>query len=192
MRTQRQLVLRLVMIGFMALVMMSGQLFSRPARAQSSALRTLGGFFSIGGYFLSSGSAKTAIGSTKFFTDAGYFTRPAHFGNVLLSGGLEIVSGDDHFLPFTGGNGFELYGGVFRLTTRRVMNRVRPVMIGGFYVGRIVSERLGYDVARFSPGIYVGAELPFARYFTLSAGYRVQQDINGVNLDGFSVALKFF
>ena len=196
MHTQRQLLrqilLRWLVTGSMVLGMTAGLLFSRPARAQGSALQALGAFLSVGGYFMTSGSASRALGPNKFYAEGAFLSRPARYGSLRLSGGLEIISAEDHFLPFTSGNGFELYGGVFRLTTPRIMNRVRPIFTGGLYVGHIVSERFQFDVARFAPGFYVGAEYPFARYFTLSAGYRVSQDVNGINLDGFSLALRFF
>jgi hypothetical protein len=164
----------------------------RPARAQSSTVRFLGGFLKIGGYFLTDGAADRALGSPKFYSEAGFFARPKKYGSLWLTGGVEIFSASDHLLPFTGGNQFQFYGGVVRLSTPRAMNRVRGILTAGLYIGHVRSERLDFDVARFSPSLYVGAEYPFARYFTLSAGYRVSQDIEGINLDGFSIALKLF
>ena len=171
---------------------MSALACSRPAQAQDPGLRALGAFLSIGGYFVQSASANRAIGTPKFYTEAAFFTRPARFGSLRLSGGAEFLGGADHFLFFGGGSGFQSYGGAFRLTTPRLMNRVRPVLIGGLYITEVESTRLNFDVARFSPSLYLGLEFPFARYFTLSAGYRVSQFVEGVNLDGFSLALKFF
>jgi hypothetical protein len=167
-------------------------LVCRPAQAQNQSLRTLGGLFSVGGYFLTSGTADRAVGSPKFYSNASFFVRPARYGTLEFSGGVQIIGLSDHFLPFSGGNAVDWYGGAFRLSTRRAMNRVRGIFTGGLYLGRVRSERLGFDVARFAPSIYLGAEYPFARYFTLSAGYRVSQEVHGVNLDGFSLALKLF
>jgi hypothetical protein len=176
----------LVLIGIMSL------LGARPACAQSSSLRALGGFLSIGGYFLTSSSADRALGANKFYTETAFFVRPKKYGWLWLSGGVEFYGGSDHFLPFSGGNFFQFYGGAVRLSTPRAMNRLRGILTAGLYIGRIRSERLDFDVARFSPALYLGTEYPFARYFTLSAGYRVSQDVQGVNLDGFSIALKLF
>ena len=175
-----------------AMLMAACLLLCRPACAQSSTVRTLAGFVGVGGYLFTSGSADRALGSPKFYSATSFFVRPARYGDLELSGGVQAIGASDHFLPFSGGNFVDWYGAAFRLSTRRHMNRVRGIFTGGLYLARIRSERFGFDVARFAPSLYVGAEYPFARYFTLSAGYRVSQDVHGVNLDGFSLALKLF
>jgi hypothetical protein len=179
-------------LTFTAAIMAVCLLVCRPARAQDPALRAIGGLFSIGGYWFTSGSADRAVGSPKFYTNASYFTQPAHFGALELSGGVQAIGMSDHFLPFSGGNYVDWYGIAFRLTTHRQMNHIRGVFTGGLYLVDINSERYDYNVARVAPSLYIGAEYPFARYFTLSAGYRVSEDVHGVNLDGFSLALRFF
>jgi len=126
-----------------AMLMAACLLLCCPARAQSPTVRTLASFFGIGGYFFTSGSAARALGSPKFYTDASFFVRPVRYGDLELSGGVHIISASDHFLPFTGGNFVDWYGAAFRLSTRRHMNRARGIFIGGFYLGRVRSERLG-------------------------------------------------
>jgi hypothetical protein len=175
-----------------AAVMAACLLLGRPAVAQDAVLRTIASYFSIGGYYFTSGSASRAVGTPKFYTTTSFYTHPARMGNLELSGGVQLIGLNDHFFPFTGGNSVDWFGPVFRLATHRQMNRLRGVLTGGLYFAEVHSELQGFDVARFAPSFYVGLEYPFARYFTLSAGYRVSQDVHGVGLDGFSLALKLF
>src|ERR1019366_8164352 len=92
------------------LSMVIGLFLCRPARAQSPSLRTLAGFFSVGGYFFTSGSADRAVGSPKFYGETSLFVRPARYGSLELSGGLQFIGISDHFLPFSGGNEVDWYG----------------------------------------------------------------------------------
>ena len=157
----------------------------------SSYQRILGGLFSVGGYFFT-GSAHSALGSPKFYGVTNFFVRPKRFGGFELTGGAQYISAGDHFWPFSGGSGFSLIGPAFRFSTPRVLNRFRPYISGGLYLGQVRSERQNFDRADFAPSLSFGAEYPFARYFTLSASYRVNKEIHGVNTDGFSVELKIF
>lgn len=165
-----------------------------PCAAQNDAQlrRLIGGFVSVGGYFLTSSSGRNAIGGTKFFSDTALYVRPAHKGPLLITGGVEIVSANDHFFPFSGGDEFSLIGPSFRVTTQRVQGRLRPYVSAGLFAGRVRSEQLGFDRTDFTPSASLGVDWPFARYFTLSAGYRISKDIHGANLDGFNVSLRVF
>lgn len=182
------------------LTLAAGSLTTGAAQAQEAhgasslnpiAQRALSGLFSVGGYFFT-GSAHSALGSSKFYDATSFFVRPKRFGGFELTGGAQYISAKDHFFPFSGGSGFSLIGPAFKVSTPRVLGRVRPYISGGFYLGQVRSERQGFDRADFAPSIAFGAEYPFARYVTLSAGYRVNKEIHGVNTDGFSVALKVF
>ncbi len=164
-----------------------------PAAAQTNrALQQFGGFLSVGGYAFTDSSGRAALGDLKFGGSTSFYTRPRHFGAFNLAGGLLIVSASDHFLPFSGGNEFQLIGPAFRVDTPRVLGRVRPYLTGGLFAGRIRSERLGFDRTNFTPSVSVGAEYPFARYFTLYADYRVSQRIHDVSTDGVSFGIRVF
>jgi len=163
------------------------------ARAQDSGTRRLlGGLLGIGGHFLTSGSGQNALGDVKFASDTQLFVRPAHRGKLLITGGLEFFNASDHFLPFSGGNEFDLIGPSALVTTPRVLGKVRPFVSVGLFAGRVRSERLGFDRTDLTPSLAFGAEWPFARYFTLSASYRVSEEIHGVNTDGFTLLLRIF
>jgi hypothetical protein len=164
-----------------------------PARAQNPAQRILTTFIPDGAYFFTHSSGRDAIGSVQFYNEARFYGRPKRIGGVvLLSGGLELVSASDRFFPFSGGNRFSLIGPAVRVTTDRVLNRVRPYFSAGLFLGHVSSERTNVDVTDFTPSLTAGVEWPFARYFTLSVGYRLTERIGGVNTDGFTVMLRLF
>ncbi len=173
-------------------LIVGGMLLPQAARADDSARRIIGGFLGVGGYFLTADSGKRAIGDVKFASDTALFVRPKHLGAFLLTGGVEIFDASDHFFPFTGGNDYNLTGLAFRVTTHRVLGRIRPVLTAGIFAGTLRSERLGFDRTQFTPSVSIGAEWPFARYFTLVANYRISQRINGYDNDGFGLMLRVF
>lgn len=81
------------------------------------------------------------------------------------------------------------------------MNRLRGVVTVGLYAAQLRGRETGFTAGRsarqfdttvFAPGGEAGVELPFARYYTLTAGYRVGPTIHGVNTNGFTLAVKFF
>lgn len=153
--------------------------------------RTILGFFNTGGYFLTgNGKSDANFGSPKFYNDATFYARPKHIGGLELSGGAETLLLSDHFVPFTGGNEYDLLGASVMLSTPREGKRLRAYISGGFFYGRLRSVNLGIDHSDFIPSGSVGVEYPFADHFSLEATYRVSQNISGVNTDGFSVSLK--
>lgn len=163
--------------------------------AVSPALKTLAGFFSVGGYFLTNSSGRRALGDAKFSGSTAVFVRPAYpkaLGGLALTGGAQIFSVNDHFFPFSGGSDFTLIGPAFSVTTRKANGRPRAYLIGGLYYGHLRSERLHFDRSAFTPSVAVGADYAVGRYVTLYAGYRVSQEIHGYNTDGFSVGFRLF
>ena len=162
------------------------------AEAQGGGLQSLGGFLKAGGYYLTSASGTRAIGTPKFLNEAGYYVRPAHFGAITLTAGIETMSARDHFLPFTGGNDFSLIGGSVRVSTERRMRQLRPYVSAGYFLGHVRSENLAIDKSQLIPSLSAGVELPLSRTATLSASYRISTAISGLNMDGFGISLRLY
>lgn len=162
------------------------------ATALSPALKTLGSFLSVGAYFPTASTGRAALGDAKFHSDSTFFTRPKAFGPIRLTGGLEYMSAGDHLLPFSGGSQLSLLGPAASISTIRLPGRIRPYLTAGLFAGRLRSERLHFDRTDFTPSAAVGLEYPFARYFTLTASYRLTERIHGVDTSGFSVGIKIF
>lgn len=158
----------------------------------SPATRFAGGLLSVGGYYFTGSRATQAVGTPKFATDSQLFVRPKQLGGITLTGGVEIISADDHLLPFQGGNSFELIGPAFKVSTPRVVGKIRPFLSGGLFYGRLRSVSQGFDRSNFTPSVSLGVEYPVARYVTLYSSYRVNQQIHGINTDGVSVGVKVF
>lgn len=161
--------------------------------ATSPLLRTVAGFFSVGGYYFTDRSATRALGTPKFYSDTQIFARPKHFPLFDLTGGVEIVSANDHFFPFQGGNEFNLIGPAFKVSTHRVVNRLTPFVSGGLFLerARSITANPGFDRSNFAPSISAGIEYPL-RYVTLYASYRVSHEVHQINTDGVSVGVRLF
>src|SRR6185437_4196082 len=99
-------------------------LLPRAAQAANPTRQILGAFLGIGGYFVTDSSGRSALGDVKFASDTALFVRPAHRGSFLITGGIELFDASDHFLPFAGGNEFNLTGPAFGITTPRVLGRI--------------------------------------------------------------------
>jgi hypothetical protein len=179
---------RLILAGFLLAACLP-----TPACAQTPAQRLLSGLLSNGAYFFTDSSGRNALGSVQFYNEILIYGRPKTYGGVYqVSGGLEISNASDHFFPFTGGNQFSLIGPSVRITTKRTLGRLRPYFSAGLFVGNLTSDRIGVNSTDFTPSLSFGAEWPFARYFTLSVGYRLMERIGGVNTDGFTLMLRIF
>lgn len=159
----------------------------------SPLVRTVAGFFSVGGYYFTDRTATRALGTPKFYGDTQIFAKPKHFPLFDVTGGLEIVSANDHFFPFQGGNEFNLIGPAFKVSTRRVVNRITPFVSGGLFLGRArsITANPGFDRSNFAPSISVGVEYPL-RYITLYGSYRINQQIHSIDTDGASFGVRFF
>jgi hypothetical protein len=192
--TTNALLSRLAITGFATLTL------APAARAQDAstgnsiapALRYAGGLLSVGGYYFTGGTAARAIGTPKFYGDSQLFVHPKNLGVVTLTGGLEIMSANDHLLPFQGGNEYQMIGPAGRISIPRVVGRLRPFVTGGLFYGRLRSVQRGFDRSDFVPSLSAGVEFPFARYVTLYTSYRISKEIHGVNTDGVSIGLKVF
>ena len=84
-------------------------------------------------------------------------------------------------------------GPAFKVSTHRTLNRLRPFVSGGLFLGRArsITANPGFDRSNFAPSISAGVEYPL-RYVTLYASYRVSHEIHQINTDGVSVGIRFF
>lgn len=160
--------------------------------AQSPAAKIIGGFLSPGAYFFSASSAKSALGSTKFYDDTRFYSKKAHRWNAAFSGGIEIISASDHYLPFTNGNDFSLFGASFRITTADDKKSVHPYITAGLFSGHIRSAAMALDTTQFVPAAAIGVDWRFARYLTLGVAYHINGNIGHIDTNGFSLMLKIF
>ncbi len=156
-----------------------------------SGLSQLLGFFNTGGYFLTGNGKGAAFGSPKFYNDGKFYSRPKRFGALQIEGGAETLTLSDHFIPFTGGNEFDLLGGSVSLTTTRQIGKPRVFVSAGVFLGRLRSVNLNFDRSAFTPSGSVGVEYPFSQAISFDASYRISQKINGISTDGFGVSLRF-
>ena len=165
---------------------------ARKGKADSSALgRQLLGFFNTGGYILTgNGKSSSNFGSPKFYNDVTFYGHPKHIGALELSAGAETLTLSDHFVPFTGGNEFDLLGGSVSLSTPRALRQLRVYVSGGLFYARLRSVNQGFDHSQFAPSGSVGLEFPLSSYFSLDASYRITQQIHGISTDGFNFSLR--
>ena len=157
------------------------------------AVKTGLGFLNSGGYFFTGNAGSSAaLGTPKFYSSGGYYSKPHHMGRFAVSGGLESVNASDHFLPFTGGNEFNLIGPAVRVSMGVPNSRVHPFVTFGVFAGRVRSVNRNFDSTEFTPSGSVGVEVGLTRNFSLNGSYRISRQIHGVNTDGFGVSLKIF
>ena len=195
MRTRFRTELGLIRTIASAISLVTGFLFVQAvANAQlPGAVRTGLGFLNTGGYFFTGNAgSSTAIGTPKFYSSGGYYSKPHHMGNFAISGGLESINASDHFLPFTGGNEFNLIGPTVKVSMGVPNSRVRPFVTFGVFAGRVRSVNRNFDSTEFTPSGSVGVEVGLNRNFSLNGSYRISKQIHGVNTDGFGFSLKIF
>lgn len=179
--------------GLIALSLMG---ISAPQQAAAQAApstpeRLLGALLSTGGYWFTSSSATRALGTPKFYNQQAILGHSASLGNFRVSGGLEFISINDHFFPFTGGNSFGLYGFSGRFTTPTV-SKFRPYVTAGLYYGTLHSVNLGASKNEFVPSFAIGAEWKYNQYVRFALDYRVSGKVGGVNTDGLSLSVRIF
>jgi hypothetical protein len=174
-------------------VLAGTMLASSPCAAQevSPAVRQLGRIFINNGLYIPTAPSPGFEG-VKFYNQNLFHRRILSYRGASLTGGFDWITADDKFFPFTGGSQFGLFGASLRLTNREEKIGIRPYATLGFYAGRLRSERLGFDVVRFTPSASVGFTWQFHKNMSLSGDYRISQRINGFNTDGFSLALRLF
>ena len=114
----------------------------------SPALRYAGGLLSVGGYyFTGSGPPAPSVRPSSTATPNCSCAQKPGRGNA--DGGLEIMSANDHLLPFQGGNEYQLIGPAGRVSIPRVVGRIRPFATGGLFYGRLRSVTAGFRPLRF-------------------------------------------
>ncbi len=159
----------------------------------SSAVKAGLGFLNTGAYYFSGNAGSSrALGTPKFLNEAGYFGKPRHFGGLAVSGGITSVNASDHFLPFSGGNEFNLIGPSARVSYGADNARVHPFASFGLFAGRVRSVSQRFDRTEFTPSGTVGVEVGLTRNFSVVGSYRLSREIHGVNTDGVGVSLKIF
>src|ERR1051326_5450196 len=175
-RTQR---CRLVPAGTLILILLA-TVSPCVAQAQNKLLRqVIHQFVGLHGYWFTDDSAVHALGTPKFGGDSSFYVRPAHRRGLEITGGVEIVSVSDHWLPFSSSdNSFSLYGASFRVGGERGhVGRVVPFVTAGLFAGNIDSDNLNVNTTKMVPSVAVGAEWKFHRYLTLTARYRFTPEI---------------
>lgn len=153
------------------------------------------GFLNLGGYYFTGSAGRSAnLGTPKFYSAGGYFSKPRHYGPIALSGGFETVTASDHLIPFIdSGNEYSLFGPAakIQLTTS---STIRPFITFGLFLGRLKSDNDLYprDRATFTPSGSIGVEYLVSRGVSIQGSYRISQNISGVNTDGIGIGLRFF
>ena len=186
-----------VRLGFTIVAAASGALtlsIPRSACAQVPAVVKTGlGFLNTGAYYFTGNAGSSgALGTPKFYNAGGYFGKPRHLGAFAVSGGIESINASDHFLPFSGGNEFNLLGPAARVSLDSSSSRIRPFVTLGLFAGRVRSTRQRFDRTEFTPSGSIGVEVALARSLSLSGSYRISREIHGVNTDGFGISLRLF
>lgn len=159
---------------------------------QQVAKRVIGAFLSTGAYFFTNDRARAALGDVYFYNETFIYGRPREFGDWRLAGGLDIVNANNKFFPFSGGNQFLLIGPGFGIIKKKEVGKVRPFFGAGLYWAQLRSDRFGIDTSQITPGFAVGAEWNITRDIALSAGYRLQGEIGGIDTSGAMLLLKIF
>jgi len=149
-------------------------------------------FLGLNGYWLTAGSGTKAIGTPKFGSNTDLFFRPAHRWGLEITGGGHMFGAKDHWLPFSGGNHFDMTGLAFRISKTRSMNTVAPFVTVGYYYGEVHSKIFNANAYDIVPSATVGAEYRFARYLSLKAQYRFNGYIHGIDTSGFSAGISVF
>src|SRR5579862_6562941 len=95
---------RFLSFSVMSVAVLAACLCPRPARADDTSTRIVhqlaAYFLGVGGYWFTDSTAFRALGSPKFGGTARFFVRPARRGIMEITGGLEVFSASDHWLPF--------------------------------------------------------------------------------------------
>lgn len=147
----------------------------------------------VGGYWFSSGSATTALGTPKFVGNSTFFVKPAHRNGYLVTAGYQDVSIKDHWQPYSGGNRMTLTGAAFKITTeKKDRYSLVPFINGGIFQGHINSEILNMKADKIVPSIAFGVEKEVVRYVKVSAGFRWTGKIKGVDTSGGYVSIGLF
>ncbi len=164
-----------------------------PAHAQIRLGKELINFLMPGGYLLTDGHARDVLGNPLFYGEANLFGPTVDVGAVGLSAGIKVISGNSNYLPFTGGNEFQLIGPSVGVSTFRVRG-FRPFASAGFFAGHIKSDRAGFvtDKWDFTPALAAGLDVPIASVLNLRLQYRITESIAGVNTTGFAATLRLF
>ncbi|HLI48448.1 MAG TPA: hypothetical protein VKV18_07175 [Chthonomonas sp.] len=184
---------KLAIVLCLAMLIIGGLLGgTRPACAQNQTERALASFFDIGGYFFLDHKLVNAIGSPKFYSEGNFFSTPARLGSYEVAGGVEFLSANDHFFPFSGGNSVGFVGPCVRFSTPARNNHLRFLLTLGVYATTLNAGSVGVDTTTIAPGGAIEADYRFARYFTFAAGFRIGSSIHGYNTSGFIIGLRFF
>jgi hypothetical protein len=179
-----------VLAGLLLMATLTAHAQDKPE--QQAARRIIGALLSTGGYFFTHDSARAALGDVYFYNETFIYGRPKRINDLRIAGGLEIANANSNFFPFTGGNQFTLIGPSVGITTRKIIGKARPFFGAGLYWGQVQSDRLNINTSDFTPGLEVGVEWSITKDLTLSAGYRLQEKIGGIDTSGVMLSLRIF
>jgi len=154
--------------------------------------RILSSLLSTGAYIFTSDAARAAFGDVYFYSENSFHGRPRSFSNFQVSGGIDLINISSKFFPFSSGNQLTLVGPSFRVTTTRQLRRPRPYLSGGLYYGNLNSDRLANSSNAFVPSLSIGIEYALNNNIAITAGFRAQGEIGGINTNGFLVQLRVF
>lgn len=154
--------------------------------------RIISSLLSTGAYIFTSDSARAAFGDVYFYGETSFHGRPRSFSNFQVSGGIDLINISSKFFPFSSGNQLTLVGPSFRVTTTRQLRRPRPFLSGGLYYGNLQSDRLNNSSNAFVPSLSVGVEYALNNNIAITAGFRAQGEIGGIDTNGFLVQIRVF
>ncbi|NLC59305.1 MAG: hypothetical protein GX774_20900 [Armatimonadetes bacterium] len=182
---------RLGRVGLLLVLTATTLLGAAPARAQVGDTVNVVNLLIPGAYFLTSGSGRDALQSTLYYREAEFFRHGLGIGIAGVSGGVKVISAGSQLLPFSGSDQLLLIGPSVTVSTARVAGW-RPHASIGLFAGRVKSDQRGIDRWDFTPSLAVGVSYSFARLVTLTAEYRVTEEIGGINTDGVALRLSLF
>src|SRR5258708_22222222 len=140
------------------------------ARADSEMAMQLASLLApgIGGYWFTSGSANSALGSPKFVGNTTFYVKWKNMRSYRITGGYQDVSVKDHWQPYSGGNKVTLTGAAFKITTmKHDRYQLLGFVNGGIFQGHINSEKMNFKADKIVPSIAFGAEKEVIRYVKL-------------------------
>lgn len=166
-----------------------------PARADSGYemgfIGRLGNFLVPGGYFFTSDTARSTLDDALWYREADFVRYGLGVGVAGVSFTLKAINASSEIAPFTGSTQFSLFGPSVQVWTTPI-GRLRPFASAGFFAGHIKSDRLGISDWDFTPSVAAGVQMSLARFLTLTASYRITEELAGVDTDGLALSLSLF
>jgi len=170
-------------------------LIPAPARAdtgfEAGFIGRLGSFLVPGGYFFTSDAARDALDDVLWYHEADFIRYGLGVGVAGVAFTLKGINASSEFTPFSGNTQFTLLGPSVQVWTAPI-GRFRPFASAGLFAGYIKSDRRNISKWDFTPSIAAGVQLGLARFISLTASYRITEELAGIDTDGFSLRLSLF